>query len=711
MEAIGLQTRKINPHPAAENREKAADDKGDALKVLSSYYEDSRLQATARPLDETMRSRYAAHFGQAAGKVKLYENPALQSIGEKGFAQGDEVHISSSVFHNPKEFQSVMDHEMTHIAQQNTGGARGEGLLLNAGLEQAADGGAGAMIGRSSLMDAAAAPMQGNLATNIFTRAVNKIRTTFDIGGYRTKKEAGRQAARNMFAATNDTFGDERRMVSLKAGLQDKFASRFTGGDEVSDAHAREEAMRLAEQHVTGQPNYHRALAGLDPQMQKYDNLQSLGPAKDDDEQAQRSNDSLKSLNIMEEQLGQTFDGTQDPDILALKQKIGGARKTQMDHMCSIPAYKAQLQALQTGISNIQLADDQHADEKGNHSNLDALRTAEKLLYNFQGKFMGAADDPAFKQLQDSIQSKYEDHYEQIKEKGWKFHAGVDLNQTDAEKAQTGVSDEAANTLWQNIVQGKGNFSLSDMQEVHKPGDGGRLESTQVGGFGKTARGHIGRLLSTRTGLDLISELSGAEQSSTLMPVRKNVSSSQSVAYAGPGAVPMVDSKGISTDSPHQGGFMPSATDKTRTVRGTGLQSQARISALDRDSSVRAVRTDGTQVLNPQFVLAGHEMMHALHNVKGINGKFRKVAAAESEKKGVLGTGTRWSNPEELATMFGKDLHYEDTDTLGESAEMQNDPALKRYVMDINEQKLRDEFGIKGRDYHNAGPAFRLQRH
>ena len=61
--------------------------------------------------------------------------------------------------------------------------------------------------------------------------------------------------------------------------------------------------------------------------------------------------------------------------------------------------------------------------------------------------------------------------------------------------------------------------------------------------------------------------------------------------------------------------------------------------------------------------------------------------------------------------MFGKDLHYEDTDTLGESAEMQNDPALKRYVMDINEQKLRDEFGIKGRDYHNAGPAFRLQRH
>ena len=416
---------------------------------------------------------------------------------------------------------------MTHIAQQNAGGVTGQGLLLDQGLEQAADAGDGAMMHTPALMDAGAAPIQGNLATNIFSRMVNKVRTKFDIGGYRTRKEAGRAAARGTFRSTGGTFGDERRMQALQEGQANDFHTAFAGDDDY-DAHAREEARRLAAQHITGSKDYGRAVAGLTPQMQQYDDLQSLGPARDDDERAQRNNESLKKLNIMENQLLAYFGGggarSTDAGIVGLHQKIDAARQEQMTQMRNIPAYQSGIQSLQTRLASIRLSDDETATEEGNHANLDALRQVEQELYDFQGRFMGAADDMTFKQLQDSLQEKYEDHYQQIKKKDWSFHAG----------AGSGVDDGAADALWKQIASGTGKLTISDQQDVLRQGQIGATQES-VGGFKKTAMGHIGRLLSTKTGFDLLSELSAADKTSELKPVRKRLKSDGSTTYDGAG--------------------------------------------------------------------------------------------------------------------------------------------------------------------------------
>lgn len=71
--------------------------------------------------------------------LKAYEDTGLLDSGYNGYAQGNEIHIDSSLA--PAKREEVLMHEIGHVVQRGSGKAQGSGLLNNPALEQQADQG------------------------------------------------------------------------------------------------------------------------------------------------------------------------------------------------------------------------------------------------------------------------------------------------------------------------------------------------------------------------------------------------------------------------------------------------------------------------------------------------------------------------------------------------------------------------------------------
>ena len=102
MQQDKLQRACKTPDKAVQEVDSTQANQQNMLKMLSSYYEDSRLHATSRPLDENMQSRYQARFGQAAGNVKLFENPDLDNIGKKDLLRAMRFILPGAFFLTPR---------------------------------------------------------------------------------------------------------------------------------------------------------------------------------------------------------------------------------------------------------------------------------------------------------------------------------------------------------------------------------------------------------------------------------------------------------------------------------------------------------------------------------------------------------------------------------------------------------------------------------
>lgn len=83
-------------------------------------------------------------------KVKVFEDPGLESIGQPAYARGDEIHVAPGQMKD-----DVLLHESTHLAQQSAGHT-GD---LEVGANQVASG--GAFQGGAAPVSASAAPAQG----------------------------------------------------------------------------------------------------------------------------------------------------------------------------------------------------------------------------------------------------------------------------------------------------------------------------------------------------------------------------------------------------------------------------------------------------------------------------------------------------------------------------------------------------------------------
>lgn len=667
-----------------------------ALAAMSQYYDDSRKSARRVDIGGALREKMSASFGSAAGDVKIYSNSGIARIGEKGFAKGNEVHLAPSVLSDSSSLESVLSHEMTHIAQQSAGRAGGSGLLMNDAQESEANSGMGMEIG--TLASAENAPIQGNLATGLWRKMKNKVKTKFNSGGYADKKKQARaDVAKTMDPGSPlaDTFQSElghSRLLSYTEGLSEADRTARASHDAEYNSHYDE----AANKHLSGMSDaYKDTLTSMSGDFERYNKNQSSKRDETADERIGRANERMKALSLMEAKLNsKPMDEAYNNDahVKALRNKVTSARDEEVALLHDLPGYQEGLDAIKSRVEAVQSAESK---DVGSHNKrLDDLKSAEMDLYKFQKKFDGAAYDTTFNAINIRISQLFKELYNMTDQNDWDFHrAGT----KDAE------ADSRANALWKSVRSGSGGLSIGSERAEYGGKDAqGNLTGLgdSVSGFREATLGNLGRILSTNTGVDLVDALANDNSNkSTIRPVSYKNSITKEVLN-GPGAAGWDDEtkSRMNADTTSTANYIIS--NKGNASANKGVESLAMYNHQTSDQEMNSVLADGTTVMSPQYVALAHEMMHSLHNNKGINMRHHKLG-----ENGFEGSA-RWSNLEELATMYGTDKvtegSFDSTASDFSGYDENTSELMQKYVRDINEQKMRDELGIKGRHGHAA---------
>lgn len=127
-------------------------------------------------LDEAISNRMQDKFGIRMDQVELRESDQAAQMDAKAFAKGNVIQFAPGQFQpDTQQGQQLLQHELSHVAQQARGGIHADvpGLNINAneGLEHQADLGASAGSGGAPMsvgsLDAASAPVQGDFGAKI----------------------------------------------------------------------------------------------------------------------------------------------------------------------------------------------------------------------------------------------------------------------------------------------------------------------------------------------------------------------------------------------------------------------------------------------------------------------------------------------------------------------------------------------------------------
>lgn len=603
--------------------------------MMGAYY--AREKERGRPIELScvLRARLSERFGPGAERVKVYENPGLNQIGEEGFASGDQVHLAQGALgKGSRESLSLLEHEFSHIAQQSRGIARGDGLLLDGGLEAAADGAAPQTI-LAGGMAAGAAPIQGRRARSIGERIKNWFKTKLNWHGYREQKEQGQAAARAKIGQLGEFAGPDDGgldRAAYDAGYVQAHAQDFQTQDPVYNEHGQE----LLEE----------------------------------------ANAALSS-----------------PHYKALLQGVHG----------DLTAFMA--------AKNRAVSADSAAEKQ--QKNQDCIRQLFKLetqLYQYQAAHPEAAEEPAFLKMMDRIQQEHQQQAAIMNQEGFEFYSGNDAlspqQQQEAKQAWAELRRSNAALAAEQQEQDEqkkkalhnGNASIGlaiDAQRYNGTLSADVSRKFEIApGFQDKGMAMMARILSTGTGIDLIRQLQGINSGAgAAEPMRVSVHPAQ------------INSSGIErTPGASQGTTKSEPASPTSDVplgRGEGTQigiSAAAENGLDSAIKYRRIQdTDtaldpengmhfkktGQQALSPQYVVLAHELMHALHNTKGVN--LRKRTMQEDARKNRI-----WDTMEEMATISG-------------TADLPNTPANQPYlqlIQNINENRMRRELGLIERNTH-----------
>lgn len=149
-------------------------------------------------LEESMAARMQSQFGIRMDQVELRESPQAAQMDAKAFAKGNVVQFAPGQFQpDTPEGQHLIQHELSHVAQQARGGVRADvpGLNVNAneGLEHQADlggfsaSGGGAPVSLSGV-SAEAAPVQGLFGG--IKKWFNKAKRSYRAGKRMAQKDA-----------------------------------------------------------------------------------------------------------------------------------------------------------------------------------------------------------------------------------------------------------------------------------------------------------------------------------------------------------------------------------------------------------------------------------------------------------------------------------------------------------------------------------------
>jgi hypothetical protein len=199
----------------------------------------------------------------------------------------------------------------------------------------------------------------------------------------------------------------------------------------------------------------------------------------------------------------------------------------------------------------------------------------------------------------------------------------------DAEEARKAQDD------WRHLVAADGNIKIDENR--YNPADDTQVTET-VAGYKSELLAHMARLLAIPSGRNMINQLMnnpGNDPDKVVMIRPQTASEKQKSGF-----------DGTATGVNEYGGEQPKDTSSLQNVkeseRGKGVGSKVTMPQGMGDSSVVAYDEDGNLIVSPAFLVLGHELIHAKHNLTGRN----RNAVPMSEEKAKV-----WKNPEEKHTI------------------------------------------------------------
>ena len=170
-------------------------------------------------LESSLKSRIEQNTGFRMDNVELRESSDAAAMDAKAFAKGNVVHFAPGQFDQHSEAgQHLIEHELTHVAQQARGGVRADvdGLNVNASehFESQADSGmsfSGGALQALPTMNAEAAPIQG--AFGGIKKFFSNIKKSFGFGKKNKAKDDAAKAINAEHAAETDEM-----VAAMRAG-------------------------------------------------------------------------------------------------------------------------------------------------------------------------------------------------------------------------------------------------------------------------------------------------------------------------------------------------------------------------------------------------------------------------------------------------------------------------------------------------------------
>lgn len=177
-------------------------------------------------LDEALSNRMQEKFGIRMDQVELRESNQAAQMDAKAFAKGNVIQFAPGQFQpDTQQGQELLQHELSHVAQQAQGGIHADvpGLNINTneGLEHQADLGVSASSGGAPIsvgsLDAASAPVQGDFGTKI-KNFFRKAKRAHGFG--RKVREKDKTVQR--LTAEHEAEQDEMVKAMMAAGYSDE---------------------------------------------------------------------------------------------------------------------------------------------------------------------------------------------------------------------------------------------------------------------------------------------------------------------------------------------------------------------------------------------------------------------------------------------------------------------------------------------------------
>lgn len=272
-------------------------------------------------------------------------------------------------------------------------------------------------------------------------------------------------------------------------------------------------------------------------------------------------------------------------------------------------------EAIEAKLDAYQLLGD---DERAKKQML--LANLETKIYGFLEANHDFADKAALYELMNNVQREHQRVIRAV------VNAGESPEWMNLGEDKPAEFDQ----LWADIVGGAGNLSVSG-QDVIAGMIGQNAEA--IAGFQDEMFSALARLISQPKGMQLVQNIMNHSVPVTIIPKTNaaNVVMAQingedptispgvaAPVPAGMGPADLLEASRLSSQNlTNTGAVNVQHTDAA--MRPTGAQTFVAVRPGLRDSNVISYDANGDEIASPVFVMLGHELQHAEHNIKGQN--------------------------------------------------------------------------------------------